>query len=162
MRDLTAERLRELLHYEPETGAFTWRRDAGTARAGRVAGTMDKGYVRIGIDGDIHKAHRLAFLYVNGRWPLGEVDHLDGARSNNAWPNLRDVSRTVNQQNQRKAHRRGGSGLLGVSLHKATGKWRARVWVGDGNKSLGLFDTRDAAHEAYIHAKREFHKGCTL
>jgi hypothetical protein len=164
MAQLTAERLREALLYDAGSGLFTWAiRTGGTASIGRVAGTMDsQGYTRIGIDGHVYRAHRLAWLFVTGDWPANEIDHIDGNKSNNQLSNLRDVSRQMNQQNQRRPHKRGGSGSLGVSMHQSTGKWRARIWTNGKNKSLGLFDTKDMASAAYAGAKREHHEGSTL
>ncbi len=164
MRDLTAERVRELLDYDMESGAITWRkRTGGTARMGLHAGTTDNsGYTRIGIDRRIYRAHRLVWLHVHGAWPVGEIDHIDGDKSNNRLSNLRDVSRTLNQQNLRKAHKRSASKTLGVSQHAATGKWRARIWVNGKNKSLGLYSTKAEASATYVAAKRVHHEGATL
>lgn len=163
MSGLTSERLREVLHYDPDTGLFRWRVTRPRAAIGSQAGTLDThGYVRIGVDGAIHRGHRLAWFYMTGEWPSKEVDHLDGRKSNNAFSNLRDVARNVNQQNVRAPHKRGGSGALGVSFHHATGKWRARVWTNGKNTSLGLYDNREAAHSKYVEAKRQLHEGNTL
>lgn len=164
MSKLTAERLREVLAYDPESGLFTWSaRTGGSATKGRAAGTVDeRGYLRIGVDRRVYRAHRLVWLYVFGKWPSSEIDHIDGDKSNNRISNLRDVSRQVNQQNLRHPHKRGGSGALGVSKHASTGKWRARIWTNGKNKSLGLFDTKDLASDAYLSAKREHHEGATL
>lgn len=163
MRELTPQRLHELLHYSPDTGVFTWRvRRSGTAGVGSTAGTLDRGYIYIGIDRRIYPAHRLAWLYMTGSWPTNEIDHMDGEKTNNRISNLRDVCREINQQNLRKAHSRNSCGLLGVSLHRSTGKWRARLWTGGKNKSLGLFDSPEEAHSHYVAAKREIHIGGTL
>lgn len=164
MCELTAERLRQVLAYDKDTGAFTWlSRTGGTSKEGIAAGTFDeRGYLRIGLDGRVYRAHRLAWMYVFGTWPSGEIDHIDGDKSNNRFTNLRDVSRQVNQQNQRRAHKRSGSGTLGVSMHASTGKWRARIWVNGKNKSLGLFESKDLASAAYAIAKREHHEGSML
>lgn len=162
--ELTAERLREMLHYDLSTGRFVWRQRSGsTGKAGATAGTVDgRGYIRIGLDHRVYRAHRLAWLYVHGEWPAGEIDHINGDKQNNRLVNLRVVSRSENQQNLRTAHRRNSSDTLGVSLHIATGKWRARIWTGGRNKSLGLFPTKEQAHARYVEAKRELHTGATL
>lgn len=160
MADLTAESLRSVLRYDAETGVFTWL--SGRCK-GAEAGTVDaRGYIRIGIARRIYKAHRLAWLYVHGAWPTNEIDHIDGDHGNNRLANLRDVPRQVNQQNLRRPHKRGRSGILGVSLHKQSGKWRARVWVNGRNKSLGLFERAEEAKASYVAAKRQEHEGSTL
>lgn len=161
MRDLTANRLREALHYNAETGVFVWRIDASiSTRIGCVAGTVDgRGYIRIGIDGRVFRAHRMAWLYVYGCWPKNEIDHIDGDTSNNAISNLRDVPRRINQQNQTAAFKNNEAAVRGVSLHKATGKWRARIWHEGRSHALGLFDLQADASEAYVSAKRAMHEG---
>lgn len=84
--ELTAGRLRELLHYNPETGTFTWiaRSAHGShIRIGAIAGSSpnSNGYLQIRADGRTYKAHRLAWLYVNGEWPRADIDHKNGVRA---------------------------------------------------------------------------------
>ena len=162
--DLTAERLRELLHYDPETGVFTWRVNRGrTAKAGSQAGSPHDGYVQITVDGREYKAHRLAWLYVHGVWPVGQIDHRFGIRNDNRIGELRDVTPSVNSQNQRIAKRSNkSSGLLGAYWHNVSNKWMAHIGVAGKKIHLGMFDTAEAAHAAYIEAKRRLHAGCTI
>lgn len=160
--DLTAQRLRELLNYDPETGVFTNRAPRKKIRVGEAAGTLDKstGYIVLCIDRRHYYGHRLAFLYVTGRWPVQLVDHKDGARTNNRWGNLRDEPRSINQQNMRHAMPGTASGLLGAFKKRA--RWESRIRIGEKIIRLGTFATARAAHEAYIVAKREHHPGCTI
>jgi hypothetical protein len=162
---LTAQRLRELLNYDPETGVFTRLVTVGgrlDQRSGSIAGNINRrGYARIGVDGKRFFSHRLAFLWVTGEWPIAEVDHVDGTTSNNAWTNLRDVSRTVNLQNQRRPRIDNESGLLGVHTLK-NGKHRAVIKANGMQIYIGQFDKCEEAHAAYIDAKRRMHEGCTL
>jgi hypothetical protein len=162
--DLAPKRLHELLHYDAETGVFTWRvRPSINSPVGKVAGyTRRRGYTAIGIDRSIYLAHRLAWFYVYGKWPIGEIDHINGVKTDNRIANLRDVDRKTNAQNIQAERSGTASGLAGVTYHPTSGKWRARVWVGDHNKSLGLHDSPEAAHQQYINAKRAHHKGNTL
>ena len=87
---LTAERLRELLSYSPETGLFYWRVSKGSVAAGTQAGNPGvRGYIVIRIDGVPHYAHRLAWLHVHGEHPTGEIDHRNNNRADNSISNLR-------------------------------------------------------------------------
>jgi hypothetical protein len=161
MAELTAEKLRALLDYDPNTGEFRWTKDRkGGARKGSVAGYLDDmGYVRIGIDNERHRGHQLAWLHAHGVWPIHDIDHIDGERANNQLANLRDVPRRVNLENQRTA-KRGRSGLLGVTARD--GRFVAQIRVRGVHRYLGRYDTAEEAHAAYLRAKRLFHEGCTL
>jgi hypothetical protein len=160
---LTAERLREMVLYDRETGAFTWKtsRPGPTRAAGQVAGSLSHGYIAISIDGVIHKAHRLAFLYELGAIPE-LVDHIDGDRANNRWSNLRAATLHINAQNRRKPQRNNSTGFMGVSVHAKTGRFRAVIRFAGRRHSLGLYDTPEAAGNAYLAAKRANHEGCTV
>lgn len=165
--ELTAARLRELLHYDPETGIFTYALGIlGRRRVevGAVAGGLDnEGYRRHSLDNRFHRAHRLAWLYVHGVWPAGEVDHINGIRDDNRIANLRDVPRLTNSENFRKARRCNKTGLLGVtSPAKQDKKFTATITAKGVRKSLGRFDTAEEAHQCYLTAKREMHSGCTI
>ena len=158
---LTAEQVRELLDYNPETGRFTWRIAPRGHKAGSQAGCTDSyGYVVIRTAGAGHKAHRLAWLIAYGEWPDDQVDHINGDRSDNRIANLRSLTNQGNQQNRRTAHRGIRSGLLGVSPKR--GKWRAQIKVDGKKRHLGLFDTPEAAHAAYLEAKRKLHPTCSI
>jgi hypothetical protein len=158
---LSAARLRELLVYDPLTGAFRWRVTRGRCRAGTVAGSATSdGYHRVMLDGEEHQAHRLAWLYMTGAEPAAEVDHIDGIKKNNVWTNLRDVPRQINSQNQRGPCRDSRAGLLGVCAKRE--KWQAQIGHEGTTRYLGVYATKEAAHNAYIAAKRSLHVGCTI
>lgn len=101
---LTVERLKELLHYDPETGVFTWRVNKGPFLAGDVAGrsVAKKKYPRVGIDGERYIASRLAWLYVTGEWPKNVIDHIDRDPLNTRFANLRDTTQSKNMFNRGK------------------------------------------------------------
>jgi hypothetical protein len=100
MTQVTAERLHELLHYDPETGVFTWLMNKGWVRAGAVARYQDSfGYRRIMIDKRHYLAGRLAFLWMEGRWPKFEIDHNNLQPSDNSWFNLREATPPQNNAN---------------------------------------------------------------
>jgi hypothetical protein len=163
---LTAERLRELLDYDPEAGIFVWLSPALRARranvGGRAGGSAPYGYLRVGIDGGVYLAHRLVWLYVHGIWPERDIDHLNGIRTDNRISNLRHVSRSINLQNRRSARSDSLSGLLGVEWHGASGLWHARIRAGGVRHCLGYFRDKHEAHQAYLEAKRRLHEGCTI
>ena len=161
--ELTHQRLRELLEYNPETGVFTWKVDRGNqfTRPGMVAGSVFKeGYIRVFVDGKNHMAHRLAWLHVHGEWPAGEIDHINGVKDCNSIANLRDVTHSVNQQNRRKCTKHNKCGLLGV--FRSYAGWRSVIQVGGRTVHLGLFDTKEQAHASYLEAKRDKHVGCSI
>ena len=158
-----ALKMAEVLDYNPETGVFTWKVRRGSKGAGTTATYKNtKGYVGICIDRKHMKAHRVAWLMVHGELPNGEIDHINGIKDDNRLCNLRLVSKSINQQNQRKARSDSTSGLLGVSWYSAGNKWKADIRVGGKKKHLGYFDCKDIAHQFYLNAKREMHKGNTL
>ena len=160
---LTTKRLRELLHYDYSTGLFTWRVSlrGRFARVGTKAGGLDpRGYLQICLDGHRYFASRLVWLYEHGVWPVGEIDHINGLHADNRLENLRDVTRTGNQQNLRCACASNKTGFLGVSAHM--GRYRAVIGHVGRKIHIGRFDTPEAAHQAYLKAKRELHEFCTI
>lgn len=162
--DLTAQRLRELLHYDPDTGVFLWRRTGKGIRADRLAGCQDgKGYLVIMIDGKMLRAHRLAWLYVHGAWPTHQIDHANGKRADNRIGNLREATAGENHQNQRRpmGHNK-SSKLIGASWCKARGLWQSSIRFDGKAHFLGRFETAEMAHAAYLEAKRKHHRFCTI
>jgi hypothetical protein len=159
---ITQERLRELVHYCPETGIFTHLESKGRKKAGTTAGSLRlDGYVYIMISGTRAMAHRFAWLYMTGEWPLADIDHIDGNKSNNAFNNLRDVSRSVNAQNQKRAKISSKLGLLGVSK-LPSGNFKAVIVLNGNRNYLGVFSNPNDAHQAYLKAKRKLHEGCVI
>jgi len=163
---LTQERLKALFDYDETTGLFTWKKQNGSGKGveGKKAGYKGSdGYIRLRIDFKYCNAHRLAWLYVHGVTPNGFIDHINGIRSDNRMVNLRDVSHSMNLQNRRVSQKNNkSSGLLGVSFENSLNKFRARISINGKQKHLGLFDTKEEAHQAYLIAKREFHSTCTI
>jgi len=154
LEPLTAERLRQLLCYNPGTGEFR--------RGARLAGTTNgRGYRQIRVGARIYFAHRLAVLFVTGEWPPSVVDHIDGNPLNNRIANLRAVTQAANAQNIKRAHRDNATGRLGVERAGRL-KYQARITVQGKRVGLGVFKTPEAAHAAYLTAKRALHEGNTL
>lgn len=145
----------QLLQYEPSTGNLVNRSDRNyNSLAGAVSGGVDlrDGYVSLCFCQKLYKAHRIIWEMVNGPIPEGmEIDHINGRRGDNRLANLRLVTPSGNMRNK-KRHRNNTSGYAGVSWHKKSGKYAARIWGPDSRKNLGLFPTAEQAHEAYLAA----------
>lgn len=155
---MSIDLIKDYLSYDECSGLFRFSLDYHKFKAGDVVGTITKkGYVSIKILGLRFLSHRLAWFYVNGKWPSGDIDHIDGNPLNNSINNLRDVSRLLNLQNQKKAHKNNISGFLGVE--KNGDRWRARIRVNKVRIDLGTFDTPEEAHKAYMNAKKTLHEG---
>lgn len=142
------DRLKSVLSYNKKTGAFRWKKKTCfKVVVGKIAGSPHcEGYWSIGLDGNVYLAHRLAWFYVTGEWPV-EVDHKNGKRSDNRWCNLRDTVRTNNNYNS-KIPKNNSSGFKGV--RRVGRRFRAGVVHNGKNIHLGYFDTPEEAHRAYI------------
>ena len=149
------EALRSALSYDPVTGQFVWRTGH---RAGREAGRINRrrGYRYIGLGGRCYMAHRLAWFYVHGRWPVADIDHINRDRTDNRLANLREATRTENLRNT-GCHRDNPTGRKGVSYDRARNRWAARIFLNGRTVHLGRFATPDAAQQAYIAAAAEAH-----
>ena len=164
--DVTAELVRELFEYVPETGALT--RKVRTAQSVQVGDRADKpwkpgfndGCLRVTIKNVKFLAHRIVWLHQMGKWPEHSIDHINGNRMDNRIENLRDVPHAINMQNRRVPSIKNKSGFQGVQKHQ--NKWRASVTVNRVVHRIGMFNTPEEAHQAYVKAKREMHEGCTL
>ena len=156
---ITQTRLKELLHYDPEMGVFTYRvKTSYRVNVGDVAGCDNgKGYLQIRLDTVLYKAHRLAWLCVHGSWPRDQIDHINLQRGDNRHVNLREAT---NSENQRNALRRSDntSGAKGVHWNKAHRKWQTYIGVNKKRVSLGYFDRLEDAAAAYAEASKRLHK----
>ncbi len=153
------ERLQGVLDYDPGSGVFRWKVNrSSNARFGEVAGSLaNTGYVFLTLDNSRYLAHRVAWYLQTGNDPSdGIVDHRDGVKSNNSWPNLRLGTQADNQANS-KTRSDSFTGLKGVHYYKRVGKWMAGIRV-DGRKiHLGYFDSPEPAFEAYQAAALKHH-----
>lgn len=151
MTDFT---IKQLLRYNPDTGAFTWVVDRGTRhKAGHPAGCVHgSGYVHIITGGKCYKAHRLAFLLMGEPIPA-EVDHINHDRSDNRWENLRAVTHIENGRNQQR-HTTNTSGVAGVCFYKPSKTWLARIYVDGVSKHLGYFKEMSEAVSARVAATK--------
>ena len=176
MIKLTQEYLKECLHYDPNTGIFTWKvRPVSHFEDGvrhtvmdicsrwnikhvnTIAGSKDsKGYIVITINNKPYKAHRLSWLYTYGYFPENKIDHFDRDKSNNRIINLREVGDVCSVQNT-GISKNNTSGVKGVSWCKECQKWQARISIHGKRKNLGFFLKFDNAVKARFAEERDNH-----
>jgi hypothetical protein len=151
----TPQELRELLHYDQETGTLTWKTNVrnGSIRAGMLAGSITHGRRELKIGKRCFIAARVIWCIQTGAWPAAEIDHKDCDPLNNRWGNLREATRSQNQAN-RRMHRNNTTGFKGVYQE---GK-RYRVTIGEKpRRHVGYYDTPEQAHAAYLQASLEMY-----
>lgn len=130
---------------ESSPSGLVWIKQRGPAKAGDVAGRLHaEGYWESQLMGKLMKAHRIIWALHHGDWPNGQIDHINGIRSDNRIENIRDVNGGANQRNK-KMTSRNSSGFTGVSFHSGSGRWRARIKVGGIEKCIGYFEDKNAA-----------------
>ena len=137
--------------YDPETGLFKWLDNVkvnGFINKGWFTGSnRGKGYFQIRVLNKIHYAHRLAWYLMHGEFPKDQIDHMNSVRGDNRLCNLRVVTHAQNSQNMKKAK--------GTAFERKLGKWQARIYFQKNKIYLGLFNTEEEAHQAYLAKKRE-------
>ena len=147
------------MQYEGATGYLYWTNPASRAvKPGQIAGRVtDKGYRQIMVDGVRYAGHRLVWLLHHGCFPEHEIDHINGDRDDNRISNLREATKSENQQNIGGSRKHSKTGLVGASYH-AGNRWKAQIRVNGKKYHLGLFSSPEEAHLAYLRAKAEMHK----
>ena len=133
---VTFDQANERFMYCGETGRIIDRRTG--IEAGRVEVNRNTSYRRISAFGRRFRGHQIAWLLFYGRWPEGEIDHIDGDGLNNRIVNLRCGTRSQNQRNQRPG-KRNRSGVLGVSWDSQHHSWQAHIWIDGKRKHIGRF-----------------------
>lgn len=144
--DIDHSHLTTLLHYDPDTGEFTqklrwWNREPGDKPGGKTP----QGYWYIGVGGKQYPAHRLAWFYVHGVWPDGDIDHVNRNRMDNRLINLRVTTRSTNIHNS--SHKNPASKVKGVHRTKE-GRWAAVIMVNRVTHRLGTYETIEEAADA--------------
>ena len=146
---LTQKRLRETLHYNPETGIFTWTKGE---RRGKAAGTShdDRGFLKVAIDNERHLLHRLAWLWMTGFHPRSTIEHINGDRSDNRWANLRmgvgSMKRTHCAPYPEPTAFRG--------VYQLGDRFEALIPVANEVLNIGSFATAEEARDAIDEAMR--------
>jgi hypothetical protein len=153
--ELTQDVLRDLLNYDPANGCFTWRvLRRGRAAEGSVAGSIDtKGRRQIKVLGRPYFAHRLAFLWMTGRWPTNTVDHIDRDFTNNAWANLREATHSEQAINRVGVRRKPDAQHLPKGVHALRGgQYYAAIGTHGRVKRIGTYATIEEAAQAFTAA----------
>ena len=158
MGELTQSELKSVMYYDQVGGVFYWRKPTSSKiKPWTKAGTPDaNGYISIRLHKKFYKAHRLAWLYVHGEMPNGEIDHIDHEHANNTIENLRVVTRKQKAENTR-VHKDNVSGFKGVTFDKRRHNWFARIMHDRVVHNLGAFDNPEKAAEAYKIAAKQLH-----
>lgn len=168
------ELLRKLLRYEPDTGKLFWRertpdmfvsecRDAQNSCSAwnskfsnkEAFTSICRGYKSGAIFGKNYRAHRVIWAIFYGKWPKGQIDHINGLRSDNRIENLRDVTNEENHKNM-KIRSDNSSGVMGVFFYKSRKKWEAYIKADGRKKHLGYFASIDEAIDARRDAEKEY------
>ena len=153
---ITQSQLKKILSYNSDTGVFTWNMSRKKCRIGDAAGSINQlGYVIIKTPHGRYKAHRLAWLYIHGSFPIEQIDHINGKPSDNRISNLRDVNAIQNSGNS-KLYCNNTSGRVGVHWSKDRKKWHAHIKVNYKRYHLGSFDDWDDAVEARSRAEKKY------
>lgn len=156
--ELTQAQLKDVLSYDPDSGHFQWI-VAGKnqyQKYGSIAGSLKpNGYIDIKLFGTMYKAHRLAWFYMTGEWPMF-IDHINRVKSDNRWRNLRKCNHQQNMNNVGR-YRNNKSGFKGVSLHKDTGKWQVQIRSKGGRMHLGIFEDIELAALVAQAAREKYH-----
>lgn len=160
--DVQIENLKDIFDYNPDTGSLHWKvRVSQKIKPGMRAGWRDcNGYLKVTIGGRRHRVHRIVWAIFYGEWPKSMIDHINGDGEDNRICNLRLVANHENLQNIRKPYSGSAVDRLGVSLDGK--KYRAQISNRGLRINLGSFATKDEAYAAYVAAKRELHKTCTI
>lgn len=148
---LSQKRLHELLNYDQGTGIWRWKIRQGRSGAGTIAGNKSiKGYIQVQVEGKNYTAHRLAFLYVTGKWPRKQVDHINLDRSDCSWNNLREATSSQNGANRRV--RSDKQNRLPKGVYPNGSGFCARIQINEERKYLGQFKNIEDAQQAYERA----------
>jgi hypothetical protein len=156
-RELTADIVRHLFDFEPDTGFLIWKNPPMfcSKKAGERAGNVNStGYRRVMIEKKFYAEHRLIWLYYHGYWPQGFIDHKDGQKANNAIGNLRECDRSQNAANM-KVTARSSTGLKGAYWSKRHNRFVSKIRVRGKYINLGLHKTAEQANAAYMAASQK-------
>lgn len=156
---ITQAELKSLITYNPQTGHLTWKYNRNwRSKAGDIAGHINKvsGYAELVINKKLYLCHRLAFLYMTGRWPKAEIDHINNIRYDNRWNNLREATVSQNRCNTRLS-RNNSSGFKGVYFNKRQNDWYGQVRKDGKCYYTSGHPTAEAANKALQQIRESIH-----
>jgi HNH endonuclease len=155
MRDLTWSEARRLWDYDALTGVMTWRVDRHANKvAGKPVGALHHyGYLVTKHGGKQIPVHVLCWFWLNGEWPVFDIDHANGIGTDNRWHNLRLATPSENHANSWRPEK-SSTGFKGVARERS-GRYRASIKVAGRKVYLGMFDTAEAAHAVYAERARQ-------
>jgi hypothetical protein len=151
--EITADLVRSMMHYDPETGDLFWKATGQPNWDGRLAGKAvggnRRGYICFDFNRKSFRAHRVIWLWMTGEWPKELIDHVDSNGLNNRWSNLREANSKQNAWNRRALR------ILPKGVHQSDSRYSAKIMVAGRSLYLGIFDTPEEAHAAYMRAALE-------
>ena len=153
---ITVDLVRKLYVYDPDTDNVRRRIGRGTRwHKGELVGTLGlNGYRYISINRKMYLAHRIVWLLHYGRWPVSDVDHINGNRDDNRIVNLREATRSENNINS-IIPSNNTSGHKGCYYDKRRDCWYAEIWVNKKKVYLGRFESAQSAGDAYQAAAKK-------
>jgi len=153
---MTQSELKSLLHYDQETGIFTWLKNRSHVKANSIAGSSSKReYLVIGIKGKTYLSHRLAWLYMYGYFPK-LVDHINGNTFDNRISNLREATSIQNGYNQ-KLNKNNKSKFKNVHWCKTRNRWVVKINVNGKPMFIGRFKDLELADLIAQEARNKYH-----
>lgn len=153
---VTGSMLEMLLSYDPETGIFTRKitTNPNSVAGEEVSFENDDGYIIVTVGGARLRAHRLAWVWMTGRWPDQDIDHENRDRSDNKFLNLREATRSQNLQNARLRDSN-KTGHKGVHYCRQRKKFVAQIKVNKKTVCLGRFLLLEEAVAVRVAAEKE-------
>ena len=153
---LTYEEVKEMFDYDLEKGILIWKTRPVNSKylIGTIAGWINKssGYVLVKVKRKHYSSHRVIWLWMTGKWPENQIDHINGIRNDNRFCNLREATSSQNNANKSK---RNSTGYKGIKKCKNHNKWESRIKINGKNAYLGSYDTPEEAHAAYVAKAKE-------
>jgi len=155
MKNISQNNLLTVFNYDETTGALTHKHTTVSGQQGTLA-TFDhgRGYLSVCMGKKQYLAHRIIYLMKTGEWPQ-HIDHINHKKQDNRWVNLRNVLQDDNNRNMPQ-QQNNSTGVVGVSFHKPSGKYRAYISVQGKAKHLGMFTSVAAAAAAREKANKQY------